>query len=105
MRKLEKAPEQMMAVENKIKEINVKLQQLIKKYAVLQKENVTLSGELRQHRDREKSERQKIDLLEMQTAILKTSAGNMSPHDKSEFEKKINQYIKDLEKCMTMLNK
>ncbi len=95
----------MKTVEEQIKEINKKLQHLIKKYAALQKENTTLSREINGYREKEKAEMEKINVLEMQTSILKASAGKMNAVEKFEFEKRINHYIKDLEKCMTMLNK
>ena len=40
----------------------------------------------------------------MQAGMLKASSGKMNEKDKHDFEKRINQYIKDLEKCMAMLN-
>ncbi len=95
----------MKTTEEQIKDINKKLQQFIKRYAALQKENLILSREISECREKEKSEREKINNLEMQTSILKASAGKMNEEERIEFEKRINLYIKDLEKCMTMLNK
>ena len=95
----------MKTLEEQIKDINKKLQQLIKRYTALQKENTALSSEISSYRDKEKSEMEKIENLEMQTSILKASAGKMNEDEKIEFEKRIGQYIKYLEKCMTMLNK
>ncbi len=95
----------MKTVEEQIKDINKKLQQFMKRYAVLQKENAALSNEISEYREKEKGEMEKIEILEMQTSILKASAGKMSDDESIEFEKRINQYIKYLEKCMAMLNK
>lgn len=95
----------MKTTEEQIKDINKKLQQLIKQHGVLQKENSILSGELSEYKEKDKTEKEKINLLEMQASILKASAGKMNEEEKFEFEKRINQYIKDLEKCMTVLNK
>jgi len=94
----------MKTIEEHINFINSKLQVLLKKYAALQKENANLNHELELHKEREKQTLQKIDSLEIQTRILKTSAGSMNEEEKKNFEKKINQYIKDLDKCMAMLN-
>ncbi len=98
-------PDKMKTVEEQIKDINKKLQQFIKQHAALQKENLSLSREISEYREKEKAEMEKINLLEMQTSILKASAGKMTDEERIEFEKRINLYIKDLEKCMTMLNK
>lgn len=95
----------MKTVEEQFKDINKKLQQFMKRYAVLQKENAALSNEISEYREKEKGEMEKIEILEMQTSILKASAGKMSDDESIEFEKRINQYIKYLEKCMAMLNK
>ncbi len=95
----------MKTVQEQIKDINKKLQQFIKRYAALQKENSILSREIIEYKEKEKAEMEKINLLVMQASILKASAGKMNEEEKMEFEKKINLYIKDLEKCMTMLNK
>lgn len=95
----------MKTIEEQTKDINKKLQQFIKRYAALQKENSILSREISECREKEKAEMEKINLLEMQTSILKASTGKMNESEKMEFEKRINLYIRDLEKCMTMLNK
>ena len=94
----------MKTVEEHINSINSKLQQLLKKYAALRKENANLNNELDERRTNEKHFLDKIDTLEMQAGMLKASSGKMNERDKHDFEKRINQYIKDLEKCITMLN-
>ena len=94
----------MKTVEEHINSINSKLQQLLKKYAALRKENANLNNELDERRTNEKHFLDKIDSLEMQAGMLKASSGRMNEKDKHDFEKRINQYIKDLEKCITMLN-
>jgi chromosome segregation ATPase len=94
----------MKTVEEHIHSINTKLQQLLKKYAALRKENATLHHEVEERRTNEKHFIDRIDSLEMQTGMLKASSGKMNEKDKEDFEKRINQYIKDLEKCIAMLN-
>jgi hypothetical protein len=94
----------MKTVEEHINSINTKLQQLLKKYVTLRKENSILGRELEERRMNEKNFLDRIDSLEMQAGMLKASSGKMNEKDKHDFEKRINQYIKDLEKCITMLN-
>jgi chromosome segregation ATPase len=94
----------MKTVDEHIHSINTKLQQLLKKYAALRKENAVLTHELEEKRTNEKNFRDKIDSLEMQAGMLKASSGKMNEKDKHDFEKRINMYIKDLEKCIGMLN-
>ena len=94
----------MKTIEEHINFINSKLQVLLKKYAAIQKENANLNREIELYKEREQQTLQKIDFLEMQVRILKTSMGSMDEKEKKDFEKKINQYVKDLDKCMAMLN-
>ena len=95
----------MKTIEEDLKIISDKLQLLVKKFAAVKKENFSLTTELDQTRSREKELIQKCSILEIETSILKASAGKMDGKEKMSFEKQINQYIKYLEKCMTMLNK
>lgn len=94
----------MKTIEEHIDFINSKLQVLLKKYASLQKENASLRSEVELYKEKQLQSLQKIDSLETQANILKTSAGSMNEDEKKNFEKKINQYIKDVDKCITMLN-
>lgn len=94
----------MSTIGEHINSINTKLQLLLKKYAALQKENLNLGNEIEILRKNEKEYLEKINSLEIQTGILKASAGKLNDKEKHDFEKKINQYIKDLDKCMAMLN-
>ncbi len=94
----------MDTIEEYISSINTKLQVLLKKYAVLQKENTILNSELELYRKNEKDYLEKINSLEIQAGILKASSGKWDDQEKHDFEKRINQYIKDLDKCMAMLN-
>jgi len=94
----------MKTAEEQINSINSKLQQLLKKYTALRKENTSLHHELEERRANEKKFLEKIDSLEMQAGMLKASSGKMNEKEKHDFEKRINQYVKDVEKCITMLN-
>ena len=93
----------MKTVDEHLNFINAKVQVLLKKHAALLKENASLSNELRTRLEKEKSLLKKIDEFEIQIGILKASAGNMEDKEKQDFEKRINHYIKDIDKCMSML--
>lgn len=94
----------MNTIEEHIKSINTKLQLLLKKHAALQKENAMLTHEMEVCKKNEKDFLEKINSLEIQSGILKASVGKMNDTEKYDFEKRINQFIKDLDKCMAMLN-
>jgi len=94
----------MAILEDNIKRINSKLQQLLKQYQLLQKENARLLKEVENNGLQQQQDQQSIDQLKQQVAILKVAAGLMNDADKKAFEKQINQYIKEIDKCMTMLS-
>ena len=43
------------------------------------------------------------DELKQQVSILKVSAGDMSEADKKEFEKRINGYLKEIDRYIALL--
>jgi cell division septum initiation protein DivIVA len=93
-----------MTVDNQFNIIIDKLQHLIKTVERLKKENAKLKSELEATKEREMAGQQSISELQQQAAILKLAAGEMNEKDKKNFEKKINQYIKEIDKCITYLS-
>ena len=93
-----------MTVDQQFNTLSDKLHQLLKQYHRLQKENEGLRLELQQLKDKEATTHQRVDELEQQVSILKIAAGDMNEKDKKEFEKKINQYIKQIDKCISFLS-
>jgi chromosome segregation ATPase len=93
-----------VSLDQQFNTINDKLQQLVKQYQRLQKENELLKKELQECKKAETSTAQNIDELKEQVQILKLSSGEMDNKEKKEFEKKINQYIREIDKCIAYLN-
>ncbi|MGN6163151.1 MAG: hypothetical protein ACTHOF_01290 [Flavisolibacter sp.] len=93
-----------MSVDQQFNIINDKLQQLLKQYNRLQKENERLKEELQQAINTEATTQQRMDELQQQVAILKVASGEMSEKDKKDFERKINQYIREIDKCISFLS-
>jgi predicted nucleic acid-binding Zn-ribbon protein len=94
----------MAELEQQIKRIQDKLQQLLRQKNALLKEN----EELKQHLDDSKksvaSQQAAIDELKQQAHVLKMNAADMSTTDKKEFEKRLNLYIKEIDRCIAMLS-
>jgi predicted nuclease with TOPRIM domain len=84
--------------------IHDKLQQMLKQMNRLHKENDKLKNELDMVKNKETIARQKVEELQQQTSILKLAAVEMDNKDKKDFEKKINQYIKEVDKCISFLS-
>lgn len=93
-----------MSVDQQFNIINEKLQQLLKNHARLKRENERLREELREQKQLNDQATQTIDEFYQQMAILKMAAGTMSDKDKKDFEKKVNQYIRDIDKCIAYLS-
>lgn len=94
----------MSELELKIKDIQNKLQLVVKKYVTLEKENQRLTKELNKNSEQYVQQQQIIDTLKQQMEITKISAGNWNEKDKKEFEKRINSYIKEIDRCITLLS-
>jgi len=93
-----------MNLEAHIRSVNAKLQQLLKNYAALQKENESLRQNITSLKAKEKENSATIEKLQQKVSVLQTAAGQMPDGDKKEFEKRINQYIKDIDKCISTLS-
>ena len=94
----------MSALEENIKSVNKKLQQLLKQYFFLQKENERLNKETAASKAALQRDADHIEQLKQQVAILKTAAGMMNEADKKAFDKQLNHYIKEIDKCIGMLS-
>jgi regulator of replication initiation timing len=94
----------MAAVEESIGRVYNKLQQLLKQYYLLQKENEKLRSALANLQSIHETDVDRINTLEQQASILKSAAGQMEEPDKKVFEKQINQYIKEIDRCIGLLS-
>lgn len=94
----------MKQVEEHINRINNKLQDLLKKYATLAKESGQQQKTIQKLEQENELREAKINMLEQQQQILKASAGKMDESDKKEFEQVINKYIREIDKCINLLN-
>jgi chromosome segregation ATPase len=93
-----------MSVDLQFNILNEKLQQLLKQHNRLQRENEKLKEDLQQANTKEKATQQKLEEYQQQVNILKISSGDMNEKDKKDFERKINQYIKEVDKCISFLS-
>ena len=90
----------MNTTEQHLKRIQDKLQQLLKQHAVILKENYKLKEELQTARENSLLQQKNMEELKQQVSVLKLGAGEMSETDKKEFEKRINGYIKEIDRCI-----
>ena len=93
-----------MSVDEKINQLSEKLQQLLKHYNQLKKENDWLKNEVQKSLDQQASHSEKLSELQQQIAIVKLASSEMNEKDKKNFEKTMNQYIKEIDQCIAFLS-
>jgi cell division septum initiation protein DivIVA len=94
----------MPELDDHIKRINDKLQQLLKKNQQLQKDNERQSKLIATLQESKETNSNQIAELQQQVLILKISAGQMNDIERKEFEKMINQHLKEIDKCIALLS-
>ncbi|MEI9956464.1 MAG: hypothetical protein WDM90_09235 [Ferruginibacter sp.] len=93
-----------MDLQSNIKRINDKLQRLLRQHQQLVKDNERQSKLIKELQETKERNTQTIAELQEQAGILKASTGQMTGADKKAFEKHINQYIKEIDKCIGLLS-
>ena len=93
----------MSNTEQHLKRIQEKLQLLLKEHTAVVKENKLLKEELSEAKQKVTTQQKSVDELKQQVNILKVSTGEMSEADKKDFEKRINGYLKEIDRCISML--
>jgi hypothetical protein len=94
----------MTSAEIQLKRIQDKLQLLLKTHTAVQKENAVLKEELLAIRQQAAEQQKNVEELKQQVDVLKLTSGDMSEADKKEFEKRINGYLKEIDKCIALLS-
>ncbi len=94
----------MNATEQHLKRIQEKVQHLLKQHAALQKENDALKEELGALKKEAAASQENTALLRQRMEILKFSNNEMDDEEKKQFEKRINTYIREIDRCIAMLS-
>jgi ABC-type iron transport system FetAB ATPase subunit len=94
----------MEGLQEQLKRITEKLQQVMQHYQLLQKENEQLNKEVTILRDKEKARLIRIDELEMKMTALQTATGQLNETEKKDVEKRINRYIREIDRCIALLS-
>ena len=87
-----------------IKQLNNKLQLLLKKYALLAQENDQQKKIITALQETEKNQKEKLETLQQQQLILKASLDKMDDKEKKELEQRINGYVRNIDKCISLLS-
>jgi len=90
-------------MEQQLKRIHEKVQQLLKQYQLLQKENEKLASENNSLKQKMQAGTGYADELEQKVAALKMASGQLTEVDKKELEKRMSGYIREIDRCIAML--
>ena len=94
----------MVDLDLQIKSIQDKLQQLLKQQAVLHKENQRLKKELEKATGLNEEKQALVQALQQQMDVLKLGSGTMDEAEKNALGKRIDVYLKEIDKCLALLN-
>ena len=89
--------------EGQIRRIQDKLQQLLRQRDFLLKENGKLKEELRLLQQDQTGQVTRLEQLQQQVEILGATKAAMSEGEKKELEKRLSQYIREIDRCITLL--
>lgn len=89
--------------EEGFKRIQNKLLQVLRQYQQLQQENEKFRRLLREAGEKEAAMAESIGQLQQQVVILKTATNQLNEQDKKELEKRLNHYLKEIDRCINML--
>lgn len=89
---------------DQLKNISEKCQELVKRYEQVKKENERLKAELIPAKQREMSFLEQIATLEQKLIVLKAGTGQLDDTEKKELDKKLHTYLKEIDRCISMLS-
>jgi regulator of replication initiation timing len=95
----------MVDLDLQIKSIQDKLQQLLKQQAVLQRENQKLTKDLEKAAAENEEKEKSLQAIQQQVDVVKLGSGNLlNDTEKTVLSKRIDGYLKEIDKCLALLN-
>jgi archaellum component FlaC len=90
--------------ETQLKRVHEKILLLVKQYQALQKENERLKEDLRKIQIRSETVSRDAEKIRQQADVLKLSGRGLEETDKRMLEKRLNQYVREIDKCIALLH-
>ncbi|TKK70838.1 hypothetical protein FC093_03840 [Ilyomonas limi] len=94
----------MSELEEPIKNIEQKLKEVTRRYSALKKENLRLQAEAQKLNNIIAQKEEELQQLRQQTIILKSGIQSWQPEQKKLFVRRIDAYLKEIDKCIALLN-
>jgi peptidoglycan hydrolase CwlO-like protein len=89
--------------DQQVERISEKIQLLVRKQQSLQKINYELRQQVHELQRQRSAQVETIDELQQQLLVLKAAKSELSEDERKTFEKRLGQYIKEIDRCITML--
>jgi hypothetical protein len=89
--------------EIQLKRVHEKIFLLLKQHQSLQKENERLREDLKKMQVRCELISRDAEKFRQQAEVLKLSGRGMEETDKKMLEKRLNQYVREIDKCIALL--
>jgi len=93
----------MEELELQVKRIHEKLQQVLRQREFLLKENGKLKEEIRQLKQTDSGRAGQVEQLKQQVEILKVKKGELPVAEKAVLERRLSQYIREIDRCIALL--
>ena len=94
----------MVDLDLQIKNIQDKLQQLLRQQNLLQKENQKLKKDLEKAVAVNEEKEQTFQAIQQQMDVLKLGSGSLNEEERNALGKRIDVYLKEIDKCLSLLN-
>jgi hypothetical protein len=89
--------------ELQLKRVHEKILLLLKQHQNLQKENERLKEELKKMQDRGDILSRDAEKFRQQAEVSKLTGRGLEESDKKMLEKRLNQYVREIDKCIALL--
>ncbi len=93
----------MSELELQVRRIGDKLQQLLRQRDALLKENEKLKNEVKELSSGQSNSMIRLEQLQQQVELLRLSKGEMDRTEKIALEKRLSQYIREIDRCIALL--
>ncbi len=87
-----------------IARLNAKLQQLLRQHEQLLHENKQQKETITKLSASDQTQKEEIILLQQQSLVFKASLSAMDEKEKKVLEQKINGYLRNIDKCISLLS-
>ena len=93
----------MATLSDHINQLNLKLQLLLKQYGAVSVENKNLKTKIKNLEEVVDRYKLELEKLQQEQLILKASLDIMNEAEKKKLEQKINSYVRNIDKCISLL--